>query len=221
MGPSRMFALNCALAAAVVALICGSPFLPINTVYAFFGLSMAGLVLALRKAGRTAGGEGGAESPLRRFLFTQAVVAALAFQVAMVITVWNVVWDDQAWPPLFALGATALAVNLLLRIGSVARLRSPRRTIAALAFTGAAAAALLWAVREYYAFYLIYILRRRNKPARVRGKTPLLRRDVHSLRPDGPVGVPRGLQPVQHTAVGVVGRGRGRGLAPTPLVCYT
>ena len=158
MGPSRMFALNCALAATVVALICGSPFLPINTVYAFFGLSMAGLVLALRKAGRTAGGEGGAESPLRRFLFTQAVVAALAFQVAMVITFWNVVWDDQAWPPLFAIGATALAVNLLLRIGSVARLRSPRRTIAALAFTGAAAAALLWAVREYYAFYLIYVL---------------------------------------------------------------
>ena len=47
---------------------------------------------------------------------------------------------------------------MLLRIGSVARLRSPRQTIAALAFTGAAAAALLWAIREYYAFYLLYIL---------------------------------------------------------------
>ena len=158
MGPSKMFALNCALAATIFAMICGSFAIPINSLYAFFGLSIAGLVLALRKAGRPVGDGGGAETPLRRFLCTQAIVTALAFQVAVLITFWNEVWDDQAWPPLFAIGAIALAVNLLLRIGSVARLRSPRQTIAALAFTGAAAAALLWAAREYYSFFLLYVL---------------------------------------------------------------
>lgn len=159
MGPSRAFALNCALAATVFALICGSFALPRNSLYVFFGLSIAGLVLALRKAGMPPPAAGdGSRTPLRRLLFTQAIVTALAFEVALLIGFWNEVWDDQAWPPLFAIGAIALAVNLLLRIGSVARLRSPRQTIAALAFTGAAGAALLWAVREYYSFYLMYIL---------------------------------------------------------------
>ena len=158
MGPSKMFALNCALAATTFTMICGSFALPINSLYAFFGLSIAGLVLALRKAGRLAGDRGGAETPLRRFLFTQAIVTALAFQVALAIRFSNRVWDDQAWPPLFAIGATALAVNFLLRIGSVARLRSPRQTMAALVFTGATAAALLWAAREYYSYLLVYIL---------------------------------------------------------------
>ena len=158
MGPSKMFALNCALAATIFTMICGIAALPINSLYAFYGLSIAGLVLALRKAGRPAAAGGWWETPLRRFLFTQAIVAALAFQVASAIGFSNRVWDDQAWPPLFAIGATALAVNFLLRIGSVARLRSPRQTITTLAFTGAAAAALLWAIREYYAFYLLYVL---------------------------------------------------------------
>ena len=158
MGPSKTFALNCALAAAIFTMICGIAALPINSLYAFYGLSIAGLVLALRKAGRTPPAGGGAETPLRRFLFTQAIVTALAFQVASAVGFSNRVWDDQAWPPLFAIGATALAVNFLLRIGSVARLRSPRQTIAALAFTVAAAAALLWAAREYYSYLLLYVL---------------------------------------------------------------
>ena len=51
MGPSKMFALNSALAATIFAMICGSFAIPINSLYAFFGLSIAGLVLALRKAG--------------------------------------------------------------------------------------------------------------------------------------------------------------------------
>ena len=233
MGPSKMFALNCALAATIFAMICGSFAIPINSLYAFFGLSIAGLVLALRKAGRPVGDGGGAETPLRRFLCTQAIVTALAFQVAMLITFWNEIWDDQAWPPLFAIGATALAVNFLLRIGSVARLRSPRQTIAALAFTGAAAAALLGGAAVGRARILLVpprlhslasATRHRNKPTCVRRKAPLFRRDVYPLRADGPVRIPGGRQSVRRAALGSVtnalpqARRPRRGIAPSPMI---
>ncbi len=159
MGVEKRFVLNCLLFATVPVLLCGAFSIPIDAFIAFFGLSILGLILALRNAVKSAH----AEKPLRRFVFAQAILGTLAFQVYIVIGfLMSDTWGDQALrdtaSAVFAAGSIALAVNLLIHIGRVAPLRSPRSLAAGLASTGVIVAALLWATLEYYAFFLLYVL---------------------------------------------------------------
>ena len=160
MSVDKRFALNCLLFATVLALICGAASIPIAAFTAFFGMSILGLVFSLRKAVKSATA---AERPLKRFALAQAILGTLAFQIAFVAGfLISPVWDDPtargAIFAVFVAGSIALAANLLMHVRRVPALRSRRAGAAGLAATGVVIAALLWAVREWYAFYLLYVL---------------------------------------------------------------
>ena len=160
MSVDKRFALNCLLFATVLAMICGAASIPIDAFTAFFGMSILGLAFSFRKAVKSVAA---AERPLRRFALAQAILGTLAFQIAFVVGfLISPVWDDPtargAVFAVFVAGSIALAVNLLMHIRRVPALRSGRAGAAGLAATAVVIAALLWAVREWYAFYLLYVL---------------------------------------------------------------
>lgn len=160
MSVDKRFALNCLLLTTVPALIYGVAYIPIAAFNAFFGASILGLAFSLRNAVKSVTA---AERPLKRFGFAQAILGALAFQIAFFTGyLMSDTWDDPAARAavfaLFVAGSIALAANLLLSVRRIPSLRSPRSIAAALASTVIVIAALLWAVREYYAFCLLYVL---------------------------------------------------------------
>ncbi len=160
MSVDKRFALNCLLLTTIPVLIYGVAYIPIGAFNAYFAMSILGLAFSLRNAVKSVTA---AERPLRRFAFAQAILGALAFQIAFFTGyLMSDTWDDPAARAavfaLFVAGSIALAANLLLSVGRVPSLRSPRSIAAALAATFIVIAALLWATREYSAFYLLYVL---------------------------------------------------------------
>lgn len=160
MSVDKRFALNCLLFATVLALICGVAYIPIAAFSAFFGMSILGLAFWLRNAVKSATA---AERPLMRFAFAQAIIGTLAFQLAVFIgfstsETWRRQDVDNAMFALFVAGSIALVANLLMQVRRLPRIRSLRSIAAGLAATTIVIASLLWAVREFHAFYLLYVL---------------------------------------------------------------
>lgn len=160
MSVDKRFALNCLLFATVLALICGVASIPVAAFTAFFGMSILGLAFSLWKAVKPATA---AERPLKRFALAQAILGTLAFQIAIFIGFsTSETWREQsvlnAMFAVFVAGSIALAVNLLMHVRRVPALYSRRAGAAGLAATGVVIAALLWAVREYNASYLLHVL---------------------------------------------------------------
>ena len=160
MSVDKRFALNCLLYATVLALICGAFYTPIAAFNAFRGMSILGLAFWLRNAVKSVAT---AERPLMRFAFAQAIIGTLVFQIASSARIlMSVPWDNPTARDvvfaLFVAGSIALVANLLMHVRRLSQIRSPRSIAAGLAATAIVIASLLWAVREYYAFCLLYAL---------------------------------------------------------------
>ena len=160
MSVDKRFALNCLLFATVFALICGVAYIPIVAFNAYFGMSILGLAFWLRNAVKSVAT---AERPMMRFAFAQAILGTLVFQIASLTGfLMNAPWEDptarDAVFALFVAGSIALVANLLMQVRRLPQIRSPRSIAAGLAATAIVIASLLWAVREYNAFYLLYVL---------------------------------------------------------------